>query len=205
MNKELKPLNKNEILNQYNLTDRNYYYKLKQGLKNYSEQQINKLGHNTYLIDESIIDEVFTTHRKPNKNDVVKIKDYIMSSSFDYIGCINPRRSTPEENKERIKIIFNEIIKETRPSYLHLFYSIENNKVQHHQYNNNHSHIHFLIQVDQNKGFISKTKKILSTYSDSRVFFEKYNTQWEMEGKQYTIKDVSSSDNCSYLSYRARS
>lgn len=204
MNKELKSLNKKEILDQYNLTDRNYYHRLKKGLNNYSEQQLNKLGHNKYLIDESIIDEVFTTHRKPNKNDVNKIKDYIMSSSFDYIGCIYPRRVNRKEIKEIIEIIFKELIKEHKPSYLTLFYAIENNNVQQAQYSDTHCHTHFLIQVDKKQGFIQKTMKILSSSSDSRPFLEKYNSRWEYEGKKYTIKDVSSSEDCSYLSYNRR-
>ena len=205
MNNQLIKLDKYEIKDQYNLSDRTYYHKLKQGLNTYSEEQLYKKGHYNYLISQDIVDEVFTTHRKPNKNDVNKIKDYILSSSFNYIGCIRPRRSTLKENINRIEHIFSRIIKEHTPAYLNLFYSIENNNSQPSQYKEQHTHLHILIQTDKKKDFIQKTKNILSTYSDSRVFFEKYNTQWEMEGKKYTIKDVSSSDNCSYLSYRARS
>jgi hypothetical protein len=204
----LIPLNKYHILNQFNLSNRNYYYKLKKALSKYKEHLI-KLGRYNYLIadDQELIKDIFSTTRKPNKNNVKAVKEYMLNSKFDYVGCIHPRRAILPENIERIEYIFKQIIKETKPTYCHLFYTIEENKNKHNQYSEKHTHIHFLVQTDANP-FLNKTKDILRIYSDSKVFLEPYDYMlFNNAGTEYILKNItedSISDNCSYLSYTKR-
>ena len=120
-----------------------------------------------------------------------------LHNNWLFIGCVHPRRTTLNENKKRIEIIYNEIKREFRGHDIELFYSIENNtKEQSKEYQEIHTHIHFLLNlkpISSKKPIKRKIYNILKEFSDTKPFFEEYKEFWKIKGKQYTTKELMSS------------
>jgi len=200
-------LDKWEVIGKYGISERNYHTKLKKGLKTLSTNQLLCKGRDRYYIDGSIMDDLFQLKRNPNKKNNESIRKYVLSPStkFDYKGCIQPKTMTDKECVKLIEYVFKMIEDELYPNEITLYYFIEKNK-NNKGYDGNLSHIHYLIQTDYKDGFVSYVEDLLKDKGvDIHPFIQRYNSnRWEVEGKQYCVKELTKTSLCGYFNHKKR-
>lgn len=198
-------LNKEEVMQVYGLYERLYQSYLKEGLKKYPENQLKRIKRGLYYINKDLIPKIFQRKRRPNQRNNEWVKEYVLTQDvkFDYIGCIRPQSMTEKECEQVIKYLFKEITKNVYPNNMCLYYFIEKNNIQKKEISTQY-HIHYLIQTDIESGFIQRARDVIKEYLGGNPFLQHYKDKWEVEGKRYSVKEVSKTSACGYLTYKKR-
>ncbi len=198
-------LDKKKVMKDYGLYERLYQSYLKEGLKTYPENQLKKIKRGLYYINKDIIPKIFQRKRIPNQRNNEWVKEYVLTPDvkFDYIGCIRPQSMTEKECKQVIEFLFKEIVKNTYPDEIKLFYFIRKNKKQKKEISTQY-HIHFLIQTDLKTNFISVARNTIKKYLGGNPFIQHYKQKWEYEGKAHCVKDVTENSLLGYMTHKKR-
>jgi hypothetical protein len=153
-----------------------------------------KKGKPTNYYHISILNDLLGIRKKPKSFSLLKDRrNYIGTSKWDYLGTINPERSTITDLKHKMRFFYNQLIlKFGKKKGIKLFYSIEPNP------NDKYFHSHFLIRSNttiENTSFLLEKLNIIGgdkTKDRTPVQFNTYDfDKYQFSGSFYWFKDKS--------------
>jgi len=177
---------KNDVLELFSISERTYFRKIKDLPPQTRIKKVkSKRGKKTILIYFRDLPTIFEIKRRPSDiSNKEKLRKYVGTQKWDFVGNIVPGRSTISEVQEKMKYLFQNL--KSKDKSLELFFSLEKNT------SDEYYHSHFLIKSRLTKKDIMDQIEIVCDkqyYKERRIDLKTYNFEtYQFRGSFYSNK-----------------